>query len=469
VLLNNGTRLHFTHVTKNPLIKRSRYNKDAPVSRIANKPDNILEYINYKKCIGSVSNEMGSNVLHGKNTKFRSDLENGDTILIGNFIRIIENIESNNILTLTNTIDKENTHVEILKKDIYDWWLIECEMLLENNKNNSIKYQQFQDIILKEFNVNNSRRKPKSSLKKANSLNISRKKNTNIRRTHSNGDIYKSKKKYIGFNKLKSAKKSNRGNITRKKPGIILKKNNNNRQTSYSGNVESINTSELYTITDRVRYTWKDVKGNSRNSKLLVVIDTPLFYNRYYNIIENKNNSGFEKMQGFITPNNTKYICDAYTIIKHEFYHFSEFNLKHIPYYLVIFNDPDLHSIRDLNSSHIYLLSDVLDIFNSEIRNIEHNDLDFSFYFHYYPSYFRLHMHIRLSGDCKGCTNTENRAYLLDNPEFDSEATTIRKGYPVQYVINRIKEMDNYFQINPLYLEIENNKFKHIINMVNSG
>jgi len=68
-------------------------------------------------------------------------------------------------------------------------------------------------------------------------------------------------------------------------------------------------------------------------------------------------------------------------------------NLKEM-HYLIIFTDPNLYSIRDLNQKHVKLLLDIVQIGKqkiSELHNI--NLIDLEIYFHYHPSIWQLHMH----------------------------------------------------------------------------
>jgi len=66
-------------------------------------------------------------------------------------------------------------------------------------------------------------------------------------------------------------------------------------------------------------------------------------------------------------------------------------------YYLVIFKNNNLKSIRDLDQTHLPLLDKVKEICTKKIKelhNIDSNKL--RLYFHYHPSFWQLHLHINL-------------------------------------------------------------------------
>lgn len=61
--------------------------------------------------------------------------------------------------------------------------------------------------------------------------------------------------------------------------------------------------------------------------------------------------------------------------------------------YLVIFKDTALKTIRDLTRAHVPLLETIRDQVLSWLH--EQNKETFHLYFHYMPSVFQLHMHVR--------------------------------------------------------------------------
>lgn len=66
-------------------------------------------------------------------------------------------------------------------------------------------------------------------------------------------------------------------------------------------------------------------------------------------------------------------------------------------YYLVIFKNKNLRSIRDLNQSHLALLNNVKDICTNKIKELHNiNSEQLRLYFHYHPSFWQLHLHVNL-------------------------------------------------------------------------
>ena len=61
--------------------------------------------------------------------------------------------------------------------------------------------------------------------------------------------------------------------------------------------------------------------------------------------------------------------------------------------YLVVFKDTALKTIRDLTQSHVPLLEEIRQHVLSWLRN--QGDETFCLYFHYMPSIFQLHLHVR--------------------------------------------------------------------------
>lgn len=63
-------------------------------------------------------------------------------------------------------------------------------------------------------------------------------------------------------------------------------------------------------------------------------------------------------------------------------------------YYLVIFKDISLQSIRNLRREHVPLLTEVEKDVRSFLKERHDNHRDFQMYFHYMPSFFQLHLHV---------------------------------------------------------------------------
>ena len=98
-------------------------------------------------------------------------------------------------------------------------------------------------------------------------------------------------------------------------------------------------------------------------------------------------------------------------------------------YYLVIFKDKQLKSIRDLNLLHVTLLQKTKDISIKKIKELHNIDSDqLRLYFHYYPSFWQLHLHVNL------ITKNWN-------------GSCIDVAHPLSTVINNIKLVNNYYQI----------------------
>jgi len=63
-------------------------------------------------------------------------------------------------------------------------------------------------------------------------------------------------------------------------------------------------------------------------------------------------------------------------------------------YYLVIFKDTSLQSIRNLRRQHVPLLTEVEQDVRCFLKERHDNHKDFQMYFHYMPSFFQLHLHV---------------------------------------------------------------------------
>jgi|LakMenEpi03Aug12_release.lakeMendotaPanAssembly.Ray.scaffolds.fasta_scaffold164584_2 m7GpppX diphosphatase len=97
-------------------------------------------------------------------------------------------------------------------------------------------------------------------------------------------------------------------------------------------------------------------------------------------------------------------------------------------YYLIIFKNKQLKSIRDLNKTHLPLLDKAkkisCDLIN-KLHNIDNNQL--RLYFHYRPTFWQLHLHINLI----------NKVW---------KNSSIDNAYQLSKIITNIKLFDNYYQ-----------------------
>ena len=110
-------------------------------------------------------------------------------------------------------------------------------------------------------------------------------------------------------------------------------------------------------------------------------------------------------------------------------------------YYLVIFKDHNLKSIRELNGSHVELLEKTRDLCIDKIvslHNINKNKL--RLYFHYHPTFWQLHLHIN----------------LIDR-QWDGSSSDY--AHPLYSVINNIKLVSNYYQLVTLDVKALKNKY----------
>lgn len=162
-------------------------------------------------------------------------------------------------------------------------------------------------------------------------------------------------------------------------------------------------------------------------SQIKKVIETPeIYYNITYPKIINQNLTWINNIfNGTKEQESIIYSDDDIVFMPDTKWTSKEINNM---YYLVIFKNKKLKSIRDLDSNHLMLLKRVKDIcINkiSELHNINHDQL--RMYFHYHPSFWQLHLHINL------ITNTEN-------------ICSVENCHLLSSVINNIELIDNYYQ-----------------------
>lgn len=118
-------------------------------------------------------------------------------------------------------------------------------------------------------------------------------------------------------------------------------------------------------------------------------------------------------------------------------------------YLLTIFKDKTLRSIRDLNHSHLDLMektkSTVLDYIS---RTYGMHRSSIRCFFHYYPSAWRLHLHVQhvSANTSLGSTTQCGRAHIIED------------------VVNNIKLMPNYYQIATISSVLTTVRFDRIFN-----
>lgn len=100
-------------------------------------------------------------------------------------------------------------------------------------------------------------------------------------------------------------------------------------------------------------------------------------------------------------------------------------------YYLVIFKDISLQSIRNLGSKHVPLLTKVEHEVHSFLEKKHENHKDFQLFFHYMPSFFQLHLHV--------CTRHTR------DPVCE---------YPITTVIQNLTRQDNWYR-DGLFLPVQ--------------
>ena len=100
-------------------------------------------------------------------------------------------------------------------------------------------------------------------------------------------------------------------------------------------------------------------------------------------------------------------------------------------YYLVIFKDTSLQSIRNLGSKHVPLLTKVEHEVHSFVEKKHENHKDFQLFFHYMPSFFQLHLHV--------CTRHTR------DPVCE---------YPITTVIQNLTRQDNWYR-DGLFLPVQ--------------
>lgn len=119
-------------------------------------------------------------------------------------------------------------------------------------------------------------------------------------------------------------------------------------------------------------------------------------------------------------------------------------DIKHkpsAPYYIIFVLDENLCSMRDLNSSHLNLLHKIKNVGLTYVAKRENVSTDeLRMYCHYYPSIWRLHIHVNLVRDKHESTSIDYTYKLFDIiqnisfcPDFYQVATlcTISKFNPL--------------------------------------
>lgn len=87
--------------------------------------------------------------------------------------------------------------------------------------------------------------------------------------------------------------------------------------------------------------------------------------------------------------------------------------------YLVVFKDTALKTIRDLRREHVPMLAEVEARVRAWLREQgQHGDeAHFALYFHYMPSVFQLHLHVREHGACRRHIRIQPLAVVCENLE----------------------------------------------------
>lgn len=106
-------------------------------------------------------------------------------------------------------------------------------------------------------------------------------------------------------------------------------------------------------------------------------------------------------------------------------------------YLLVITQDRGLLSIRDLNNEHLELLKKIKKV-SAEIveKKYGFNESDLRMYFHYYPTFWHLHMHINLIKKRYPGASVDN-CHLLDS------------------VINNISLVSDYYKVSSIRVKAD--------------
>ena len=90
--------------------------------------------------------------------------------------------------------------------------------------------------------------------------------------------------------------------------------------------------------------------------------------------------------------------------------------------YLVVFKNTALKTIRDLAKAHVPMLEQVRERLDAWLR--EHDPDDYLLYFHFLPSVFQLHLHVRRKSCCRQNVRMQ----------------------PLQTVIRNLRKTENYYQ-----------------------
>ncbi len=85
--------------------------------------------------------------------------------------------------------------------------------------------------------------------------------------------------------------------------------------------------------------------------------------------------------------------------------------------FLIIFKDRSLHTIRDLRQTHVRMLHEI-DAFLVQWLGAERSK--YSFYFHYMPSVFQLHLHITTVYSTRNTVRMQPLHVVIRNIEQDS-------------------------------------------------
>jgi m7GpppX diphosphatase len=195
---------------------------------------------------------------------------------------------------------------------------------------------------------------------------------------------------------------------------------NNDRFYKYSSEVKS-----EYDIL--VCYPAKEEDFKKCSQTRNKIFETPeLYYNNTYPKIINQDLSWIDNIINGIKENELIIYGDDDMILIPDL-KWDNKTMENM-YYLIIFKDKNLRSIRDLNTLHLPLLNKAKEISINKIKELHNiNATQLRLYFHYHPSFWQLHLHINLittnwNGSCVDV------AHLLST------------------VINNIKLVNDYYQ-----------------------
>ncbi|QKF93699.1 hypothetical protein QKU48_gp0241 [Fadolivirus algeromassiliense] len=126
------------------------------------------------------------------------------------------------------------------------------------------------------------------------------------------------------------------------------------------------------------------------------IIETPeMYYTKIYPQIINQDLAWIDNIINGVKETETIVYSDENIVMIPDL-KWSSKNIDDM-YYLVIFKNKNLRSIRDLNQSYLPLLKKTKEICINKINELHSiNSNQLRLYFHYHPSFWQLHLHINL-------------------------------------------------------------------------